>query len=314
MVNREHKDRLFKMIFGREEHRDWTLSLYNAVNGTSYDDPSMIEFNTMEDVLFMGMKNDASFLLDSHLSLWEHQSTPVPNAPLRCVMYLGRLWSKQYIGIKTLYSRKTITLPVPRCVIFYNGMDDEEEQKVLKLSDAFPVDKGDEADVELRVRLINVNRGHNRRLMEVCRPMYEYAWLIDRIRENCRSMGIEAASLRAIEEMPENFRIKGFLLENKEEVQMSMLTEYNEEETLRIIAKEEREEGRAEGKEEGSKRHLIAQICKKMQKGKDVEQIADEVEEELSRVQKICEIAQELGPEYDADKVFESVRKRIPNV
>ena len=54
MINREHKDRLFKMIFGRPENRQWTLSLYNAVNGSDYDDPSQIEYNTMEEMLYMG--------------------------------------------------------------------------------------------------------------------------------------------------------------------------------------------------------------------------------------------------------------------
>ena len=95
MINREHKDRLFKMIFGRPEHRDWTLSLYNAINGTSYNDPSLIEFNTLEDVLFMGMKNDVSFLMDSWLNIWEHQSTVVPNAPLRCIMKAWELKKRQ---------------------------------------------------------------------------------------------------------------------------------------------------------------------------------------------------------------------------
>ncbi|MBR3041412.1 MAG: hypothetical protein IKH94_01925 [Eubacterium sp.] len=72
-VNEKHKDRLFKMIFRRPEHREWTLSLYNAVNGTDYDDPSEIRFNTMEDTLYMGMKNDVSFVMDMWLNLYEHQ-------------------------------------------------------------------------------------------------------------------------------------------------------------------------------------------------------------------------------------------------
>jgi hypothetical protein len=219
MVNREHKDRLFKMIFGREEHREWTLSLYNAVNGTAYEDPSLIEFNTMEDVLFMGMKNDVSFLMDSRLSLWGHQSTPVPNAPLRCIMYLGRLWTKEFVGKRSLYSSKTISLPVPRCVVFYNGTEKEEEECVLCLCDAFPEDKRAEADVEVKVHLLNVNMGSERKLMDACRPMYEYAWFVSSIRENMRTMEIEAAVNKALDEMPEDFGIREFLIRNREEVQ-----------------------------------------------------------------------------------------------
>ena len=253
MVNREHKDRLFKMIFGRPENREWTLSLYNAVNGTDYRDASQIEFNTMEDVLYLGMKNDTSFLLDSYLNLYEHQSTVNPNAPVRSLMYLGRLWAKQLIGKKTLYCERLIELPVPRCVVFYNGTDLEEEECILRLSDAFPKEKRELADVELTVHLLNVNIGYNKRLMEACSPMYEYAWTVDRIRENHKDLPIEEAVDKTLREMPDSFSIKRFLLENKEEVQMSILTEWDEEEYKRLLAEEERKYGREEGRKESRK-------------------------------------------------------------
>jgi hypothetical protein len=35
-IQREYKDRLFNFLFGSEENKAWTLSLYNAVNGTVY--------------------------------------------------------------------------------------------------------------------------------------------------------------------------------------------------------------------------------------------------------------------------------------
>lgn len=60
MVNREYKDRLFKYIFGREENKAWALSLYNAINGTNYTDENSIELTTIDDALYMGMKNDVS--------------------------------------------------------------------------------------------------------------------------------------------------------------------------------------------------------------------------------------------------------------
>ena len=152
----------------------------------------------------MGMKNDTSFLLDSYLSIWEHQSTPAPNAPLRCLMYLGRLWAKKYGGKRSLYSRNLISLPLPRCVVFYNGTEDEAEERTLCLSEAFPKSRFGEAEVELKVHLLNVNSGHNRKLMTVCRPMYEYSWLVGQIRMNAKTMGVEEAVLKAIGDMPEN--------------------------------------------------------------------------------------------------------------
>lgn len=84
MVNRQHKDRLFRMIF--RDKKD-LLSLYNAVNGSHYTDPKDLEITTIEDVLYMGMKNDVSFLIEEYLNLYEAQSTWNPNMPLRGVFY-----------------------------------------------------------------------------------------------------------------------------------------------------------------------------------------------------------------------------------
>jgi len=69
-ANREHKDRLFKVVFSKKEA---LLNLYNAVNGTEYDNPEDIEINTIEDFLYMTMKNDVSFLFTETMNLYEHQ-------------------------------------------------------------------------------------------------------------------------------------------------------------------------------------------------------------------------------------------------
>lgn len=81
-INRENKDRLFKFIFGNEKNKEWTLSLYNAINGSSYTNPEEIEFTTIDDVLYMGMKNDISFLITDILNIYEHQVTFNPNMPM----------------------------------------------------------------------------------------------------------------------------------------------------------------------------------------------------------------------------------------
>lgn len=244
MVNREHRDRLFKMIFGRPEHREWTLSLYNAVNGTDYKDASLIEFNTLEDTIYMGMKNDLSFILDWNQSFYEHQSSYNPNMPVRFLMYLGTLWSGWLYGSDDLdiYGTKLVKLPVPQFVVFYNGTEKDSEEIVLHLSDAFPEAIKDKSDIELRVTMLNVNSGRNMKLLEKSRPLYEYAWLIDRIREGRKTMTIEAAVDKALEEMPDDFQIKPFLMENKGAVKMSILTEYDEAKHLRHTREEGRED------------------------------------------------------------------------
>ncbi len=94
MINNKTKDRLFCFIFGREENKEWTLQLYNAVNGTDYDSAEDISIETIESVVYMGMKDDIAFLLYDIISIYEHQSTYNPNMPLRELVYLSRFYNK----------------------------------------------------------------------------------------------------------------------------------------------------------------------------------------------------------------------------
>ena len=70
-INREYKDRLFKYIFGNPLHKDWTLTLLNGVSGTNYTDSDAVEFTTIEDAVYLGMKNDVSFLFNGVMSFYE---------------------------------------------------------------------------------------------------------------------------------------------------------------------------------------------------------------------------------------------------
>ncbi|MCI8672545.1 MAG: hypothetical protein HFI89_03530 [Lachnospiraceae bacterium] len=254
MINSTHKDRLFTFLFGREENREWTLSLYNAVNHTCYTDSGEIEFTTMDDAVYMGMKNDLSFLMHSFVSVYEHQSSYNPNLPVRELMYAGRLYDKHIHQHRlNIYGTKTVVLPVPKLVAFYNGTDEKEDEVVLRLSDAFPegMDKA-ASDIEVKVRMLNVNHGHNRKLMEACGPLAEYAWFVEEIRKNKRkSMTIEAAVDQAINDMPENYVIKTYLTGNRAEVKNMCITEYNEAETMQMFKEEGREEGWKDGQIEG---------------------------------------------------------------
>lgn len=231
-VNDEHKDRVFKFLFGNPENKQWTLALYNAINGSSYDNPDDIQFNTIEDAVYLGMKNDASFIfvVMNELDLWEHQSTYNPNMPMRFFIYAAKLYEK-YINSSDYYqySSKLQTAPRPRCICFYNGTAKQPERKVLRLSEAF----GGEGDIEVLVTMLNINYGKNKALMEACKPLYEYAWLVETIRVNQRTMrNLEAAIDATIDEMPDEFVIKKFLLQNKAEVKGMFLTEYDQEKVL----------------------------------------------------------------------------------
>ena len=251
-VNDEYKDRLFKFVFGNPEHKDWTLSLYNAVNGTSHTDISTLDYTTVEDVVYMNMKNDVSFLIDFAMNLYEQQSTYNPNMPIRFLIYAGLIYSKyaQTQGRFHIYGTKRQDLPTPKCVCFYNGEKDATDKTILKLSDSFL--PGVKYDIEVTVTMININAGHNAELLQKCRPLNDYSEFVALVRKYVKEMkNLEKAIERAINELPEDSVLKPFLLANKAEVKLMCITEYDEERTLRLTFEEGKEEGREEGREEG---------------------------------------------------------------
>lgn len=137
-VNYQYKDRVFRDLFGAEERKENLLSLYNALNGTEYQNLDDLEITTIEDAIYMGMKNDVSCIIDNCLSLFEHQSTYNPNMPLRGLLYFGKLYDK-FINVngKNIYSRRLIKIPTPQYYIFYNEEKELPDRTVLRLSDAF---------------------------------------------------------------------------------------------------------------------------------------------------------------------------------
>lgn len=285
-INREHKDRLFTFIFGREENKSWTLELYNAVNGSHHDNPEEIEFNTIGEAMYMGMKNDVSFILHNEVNLYEQQSTFNPNMPVRQLMYLGRMYDR-YIQEHDLsiFSSCQIELPVPRLVTFYNGLEDSSD-RILRLRDAFGED-AEKSDVSVSVHMINVNYGHNKKLLEACRPLSEYSWLINRIRTNRRYMEIGEAVDAAIDEMPQEFVIRKFLIGNRAEVKNMCLTEYDEEKTWEIIKRDFLREGRKEGIKEGQS--SLADSIKRLKAGEtEKDLLASGVDDETVRLALSC--------------------------
>ena len=263
--NVQYKDRLFNFLFGLEENKEWTLSLYNAVNGSHYTDPSMIKITTIREVMYLGMHNDVSFLISNEMNLYEQQSTYNPNMPVRLLQYAGNLYEK-YFKENSLnkYGGRLLPLPVPKLVVFYNGKKEQPNEMILKLSDSFP--EGSDADIEVKVRMLNVNVGRNQLLLEACKPLGEYSWLVDEVRRNNTTNdedGMSSAIDRAISDMPDSFVIKSFLELHRTEVKGMLLTEYNEAEAMELF----REEGRAEGRVEGRAEGIIDTLISLVQKG-----------------------------------------------
>ncbi len=255
-MSREHKDRLFNFIFGRPENSKWTLSLYNAVNGSSYQDETKIEFNTLEDYLYVGMKNDTSFLFAGYVSLYEHQSTYNPNMPLRMMQYISAMF-EAYISSNDLdkYGEELLQIPTPKLVVFYNGTKDEPDEKILRLSDSFTENTRMNADIEVKVRMLNINYGRNKKLMDDCRPLHEYSWFIHTIREfGNKFKDIGEATGKALEVMPDDFVLKHFLREHMAEVANMLSEELQELNAKELIARANFKKGQIAGEKIGEKR------------------------------------------------------------
>lgn len=255
-INREHKDRFFKKVFSTKEA---LLSLYNAVNGTEYDNPDDIEINTIEDFLFMSMKNDVSFFFTDTINLYEHQSTANPNMPFRGLIYLGKLYQKLFLESKDFYGSKLVEMPTPQFVVFYNGTADEPDISELRLSDAFKGKGRFDAALECKATVLNINYSHNKELMEKCRELRDYATLVSKIRGNRDSgMPLRDAIDKAITECIEEDILKDILLAHRMEARDMLFTEYNEQAHIKNEKEISYEDGYSNGREEGERDTLIS--------------------------------------------------------
>ena len=241
-ANRTYKDRLFIRIF---EHKEDLLSLYNAVNGSDYQNPDELEITTLDNAIYMRMKNDISFLIDGYMSLYEHQSTFNPNMPLRDCLYMLQIY-QNYIDSQELdlYSSVLLKIPTPRLVVFYNGQEKmrNEEMCILRLSDSYERPEKEPA-LECRVQVINVNYGKNRDLMEKCPKLYEYSYLVAKIRENQASgKTLEGAISTALEDCLAQGYLTELLTTYKREVTGMLLYEYDERKHLKNTYEEGRQQ------------------------------------------------------------------------
>ena len=207
------KASLFEQIFHEKAE---ALSLYNAINGTDYSDEGALTITTISGALYMDYKNDVSFLIDSTLNLYEHQSTWNPNMPLRGLGYFARLY-EDYVRLNELniYSETRLKLPKPQYFVFYNGTKAEPDRQILKLSDSFP-DDGIQPHLEVMVVALNINYGHNRELMEKCQSLHDYAVFVDTVKRYIDQGYITRRAVdMAVEECIANDILREFLVRNK---------------------------------------------------------------------------------------------------
>ena len=262
-THRNYKDTVFRMLFSDRKN---LLSLYNAVSGAHYDDPEKLEIVTLENAIYMGMKNDLAFIIDTDLFLYEHQSTYNPNMPLRDLFYISSEYQK-LVDKKSLYSSVLQKIPAPQFIVFYNGTEKEKDSWVNHLSEAFENLSG-APKLELEVLTININEGHNSELMEQCQTLREYAQYVACVRRYAKEFELNEAVKLAVDECIRNNILSEFLRKNKAEVIAMSIFEYDKEEEERKLRKAEYEAGVAAGMIDGMKAGIKAGVADGISKGK----------------------------------------------
>ena len=242
-VNRIYKDRLYKMIFNDKSE---LLKLYNAINGTHYDDPAMLTITTLDNAIYMTMENDLSFIIDMRLALYEQQSTVNPSLPLRFLMCITDIYSA-YTKDMNIYGSKKVQIPLPSFVIFYNGVKSQPDRTEFLLSELFHPTT-DQPALELKAVMLNINKGHNQELMNACHTLRDYSEYVARIRTYSAEMPLTDAVEKAITECIHENILRDFLLKNRVEAKAMSIYEYDEEKTLRMFREEGYEDGERNGK------------------------------------------------------------------
>ena len=287
-ANRNYKDTVFRMLFSDRKN---LLSLYNAVNQRDYKNPEDLEIITLENAIYMGMKNDLAFIMDTNLYLYEHQSTYNPNMPLRDLFYICSEYQK-LVDKKSLFSSTLQKIPAPNFIELYNGSTVISDCTELRLSSAFEYLTG-EPKLELIVTVLNVNEGHNADLMQHCSMLKEYAQYVARVRHYASDMPLNEAVKHAVDECIREGILAEFLTRNRNEVISMSIFEYDKELEEKKLRKAEFEAGREAGLTEGKTlgyESAALEIAKRMlQSNKfSLDEIANFSGLSIDEIKKLC--------------------------
>ena len=284
---RNYKDTLFRMIFGRENEQSakWRLDLYNALSGKNYTNPDDLQLTTIENVIYITMKKDISFLVDSQMTLLEHQSTFNPNMPLRGFFYFSQLYQMHLAREEKDLFGTLVKIPAPRYIVFYNGDKKLPETSKLRLSDAFD-NFTETCDFEWTATVININTEYNKGLQKNCKALYDYISYVDRVKSNQKNnMNIKDAVDKAVNWAVKENLLEGFFKEHKAEVEAMILTEFDKD----LYDKNRRKEGYDEGIIDGAHTKAV-EAAKNLLKMKllTVEQISQAAGLPVDEVEKLA--------------------------
>ena len=156
----QNRESLFTFLFGNDEKKEYSLSLYNALNGTYYNDPENLEVYTIDNIVYIRMPNDVAFMVKEEKKKTEN----CPDRPYRMLEHIYDLY--QEIIEDNEYD-DMLPLPATNFVILYDGASPAPEYETQRLSDMY--EDAANADFDLRVRVYNINGIYNRKLKENCK-------------------------------------------------------------------------------------------------------------------------------------------------
>ena len=244
-------------------------------------------------------------MIQDVLNLYEHQSTPNPNLPLRDLFYVADVLQNLTQDMN-LYSRKRQMIAVPRFLMFYNGTDDLSEVTEYRLSDMYAV-KEQDPQLELVVKIININAEGRSKLLEKNRTLREYAEFVRTVRAFRKQGGpLKAAIRNAVDDCIHRNILAEFLKKQRAEVIKVSIYEFDAKKYEGWI----REESREEGREEGDLNRLILLVQKKVCRNKELSVIVDELESYEEEIRPIYEAVLKYGPDLPP----EEIRKKMEAV
>lgn len=257
-ANRTYKDTLFRFLFGNPDHKEWTLSLFNAVSGTDHTDAEAVVFRQSENICFIQLKEDIVFLYKNTLAFFEHQSTWTPNMPIRMLEYAASQIAKIVRAAKgAVYHSAPIPLPRPKFFVLYNGKDHElPEETTLWLSHNYDTNNHEDEfgisyDIKAIVHVINISAGSHNGVQKTCRPLEEYVWMVSAVRKyGEEGMPLSQAINRMMDSIPEDFVTRDFILAERRRVITMMFDEMGDKEQIQFwleaVGNEKYKEGKAD--------------------------------------------------------------------
>lgn len=209
--NRNHKDSLFRKVFRKKSD---LLALYNAINGTCYENEDELEINTLDNALYMSVKNDVSCIVGCTMNLYEHQSSYNPNMPLRGLIYFAQLYNIYTEKRKlNLFSSILQKIPTPQYIVFYNGLKNEPDRQVLKLSDAITLSIDECIEKGILLDILTEERAEV--FMYILESFDKELYERD-LKENAIAEGLAEGRAQGLEEGRAEGRAEGRLEEKRE--------------------------------------------------------------------------------------------------